>query len=226
MTFKNVVSLATGLALLCAGAARAAVVDLRFFDRPGEPVIVQKNTGTSGWFPWQLDMSNAAMGGDYDFHFQYDTEGGGLNHGLTLVSGRVGGYTDFAGWQPEFQFTPGKKLQVSIKRQEVFGCCNYYFAQVFFLLADNDGDIPMTLPQTLDFAALDVSSYEFRIQKVGPLYRNVGGDGGGMLQASPTGPGGPPVGGIPEPSTWAMMILGFGAAGAAMRRRKGAVQPA
>ena len=30
----------------------------------------------------------------------------------------------------------------------------------------------------------------------------------------------PPVGGIPEPSTWAMMILGFGAAGAAMRRRR------
>ena len=30
----------------------------------------------------------------------------------------------------------------------------------------------------------------------------------------------PPVGGIPEPSTWAMMILGFGAAGAAMRSRR------
>ncbi|MDZ4373253.1 MAG: PEPxxWA-CTERM sorting domain-containing protein [Phenylobacterium sp.] len=30
----------------------------------------------------------------------------------------------------------------------------------------------------------------------------------------------PPVGGIPEPSTWAMMILGFGAAGAMLRRRQ------
>lgn len=30
------------------------------------------------------------------------------------------------------------------------------------------------------------------------------------------------TGGIPEPSTWAMMILGFGAAGAAMRRRRDA----
>ncbi len=30
----------------------------------------------------------------------------------------------------------------------------------------------------------------------------------------------PSVGGIPEPSTWAMMILGFGAAGAAMRSRR------
>lgn len=29
-----------------------------------------------------------------------------------------------------------------------------------------------------------------------------------------------PVGGIPEPATWAMMILGFGAAGVAIRRRQ------
>jgi PEP-CTERM motif len=32
-----------------------------------------------------------------------------------------------------------------------------------------------------------------------------------------------PVGGVPEPATWAMMILGFGAAGAAIRRRRPAV---
>jgi hypothetical protein len=30
----------------------------------------------------------------------------------------------------------------------------------------------------------------------------------------------PPTGAIPEPSTWAMMILGFGAAGAAIRSRR------
>jgi hypothetical protein len=33
----------------------------------------------------------------------------------------------------------------------------------------------------------------------------------------------PPTGAIPEPSTWAMMILGFGAAGAAVRSRRRAV---
>ncbi|MBX3482693.1 PEPxxWA-CTERM sorting domain-containing protein [Phenylobacterium sp.] len=31
----------------------------------------------------------------------------------------------------------------------------------------------------------------------------------------------PPGGGIPEPSAWALMILGFGASGAALRRRRG-----
>ncbi|WP_414902060.1 PEPxxWA-CTERM sorting domain-containing protein [Sphingomonas flavalba] len=30
-----------------------------------------------------------------------------------------------------------------------------------------------------------------------------------------------PIGGVPEPATWAMMILGMGAVGGAMRRRKG-----
>lgn len=33
-------------------------------------------------------------------------------------------------------------------------------------------------------------------------------------------------GGVPEPATWAMMILGLGAAGYMMRRRKVAFQPA
>jgi hypothetical protein len=43
----------------------------------------------------------------------------------------------------------------------------------------------------------------------------IGGGGGG-------GPGGtvPGTPGIPEPRTWVMMILGFGAIGAAWRRRR------
>ena len=31
------------------------------------------------------------------------------------------------------------------------------------------------------------------------------------------------VGGVPEPGTWALMILGFGAAGASLRRRRAAL---
>lgn len=69
-----------------------------------------------------------------------------------------------------------------------------------------------------------------------------GGFGGGGFAAAPIGAGdliprapsllAPPTGGlvadlraaVPEPSTWAMMIMGFGAAGAVLRRRRFALK--
>jgi hypothetical protein len=52
------------------------------------------------------------------------------------------------------------------------------------------------------------SAYEF-----GSYTLNITGAGGGQALPEPIG------GGVPEPTTWALMILGFGAAGAALRRR-------
>lgn len=42
-------------------------------------------------------------------------------------------------------------------------------------------------------------------------YQQVNGSGSAV---------GTPVGAVPEPSTWAMMLLGFGAIGASMRRKR------
>jgi len=53
-----------------------------------------------------------------------------------------------------------------------------------------------------------------------------GGPGGPSAPSGPGGPGGPgvpptgPVSGVPEPGTWAVMILGFFAVGWAARRRR------
>jgi len=60
---------------------------------------------------------------------------------------------------------------------------------------------------------------------------DTGGPGQPPFVAPPPGPpGGPdrppvqppetPPGGVPEPASWALMILGFGAVGASLRRRR------
>ena len=49
-----------------------------------------------------------------------------------------------------------------------------------------------------------------------------GGGGGGIAVSAP--PGVTPVPAVPEPATWAMMIIGFGSIGAFLRRRKRQLQ--
>ena len=68
------------------------------------------------------------------------------------------------------------------------------------------------------------SSYSFNIESAdgiriqwGPSSYNVGIDNIAFEQFTPN------AGAIPEPATWAMMIIGFGAAGSMIRRRKVAV---
>ena len=56
-------------------------------------------------------------------------------------------------------------------------------------------------------------------QTVASGYVNIGGNGLTNIR-----PYAPPVGGVPEPAAWAMMISGFGLAGAAMRTRRRSVR--
>lgn len=53
------------------------------------------------------------------------------------------------------------------------------------------------------------------------VFDGIGGSGGFVLDNLTLNAA---VGGVPEPSTWALLILGFGATGAAMRRRKASVR--
>ena len=56
-----------------------------------------------------------------------------------------------------------------------------------------------------------------------PIIVPGGGGGGSTIVVTPPGGGGtppPPVAGVPEPQTWAMMIIGFGLLGAFLRRRR------
>lgn len=52
------------------------------------------------------------------------------------------------------------------------------------------------------------------------------GGGGGSSGGGSSGGGTPPVAAVPEPGTWMLMILGFGAIGSVMRRRARMGRPA
>jgi hypothetical protein len=64
---------------------------------------------------------------------------------------------------------------------------------------------------SLDFTFTGALVNDIRQIRVGDLVTPNGGGGGG---------GGGNGGGVPEPATWAMMLVGFGGVGAMMRRRK------
>ena len=62
-----------------------------------------------------------------------------------------------------------------------------------------------------------------------PMVVPAGGGGGGFPIGAITPPGGggappPPVPGVPEPRSWAMMIIGFGMLGGLLRRRRRALR--
>ncbi len=103
-------------------------------------------------------------------------------------------------------------------------------------------DLPETLPDTLpdavpaalvlpEFAASQAPSL-LSPGGLFPFAPGSGGGGGGVIGGGGPGGGGPgggnpgggggpgPVGPVPEPSAWAMMLLGFFFTGSAMRRAK------
>lgn len=72
------------------------------------------------------------------------------------------------------------------------------------------------------FAGLGDGSLTYRVQDVDPgdnFYDFTRGVAGGLINVG-QGPVITPLGAVPEPGTWVMMLLGFGAIGASLRRRK------
>ncbi len=207
-----------------ASAAQAAIVDLRFEDRAGSLPGFQ-TFGPNVYLADQIAFRGEADNRDYAFHFTYDTESAAPNRGLALVSGQLGAITDFSAFTPTLTFSPSNQLVISLSRLQTAGVSTYT-THVVFTMVDNDGDIPATLPTSIDIAALDQANAAFEIRRnggVGLGYRNVYYAGFDGAVAARQQAGSPTQGGaVPEPGAWALMILGFGAAGATLRLRRAA----
>ena len=73
------------------------------------------------------------------------------------------------------------------------------------------------------YASLSTGSIQFRLNDVDPYdnyYDFTQGVDGGLINVGQGPVVTPPPGAVPEPATWLMLILGFGAVGATLRRRQ------
>ncbi|WP_337185219.1 PEPxxWA-CTERM sorting domain-containing protein [Phenylobacterium sp.] len=167
----------------------------------------------------------ATPGSAYEFVFEYDTEAaitGASRYPLTFVSGFVGSNTDFSGFTPYIQFRQVGEyayMNLILEKLDTIGP-NTYRTYAAFSVGDRGGDVTLNLlPESLDPTSLDfiVASFE-TFGREGAYRHIVDGVSRGLSVVPQGAPGG--VGAIPEPGAWAMMILGFGAVGALLRRRR------
>ena len=88
--------------------------------------------------------------------------------------------------------------------------------QDFTVATNNDLDNAFTF-HAIAFTATGALS-QIRLENISPVTANIDAavDNFAII---PRGGDAIPEGGLPEPATWAMMLLGFGGAGAALRRR-------
>jgi hypothetical protein len=204
---------ATAFAAMAVPASASTVVYDGTTYNSGNPIVINfvgvqypNSTGT-------LTLTfNGTSGNDYDFTysllntstdphtnisgFGFDVSGGTLDLGTTTSTGTYGNVSSGSisgGAKVDFCVTGGSN------------CAG----------GSNSGPTPGgTATGTL---ALEFTSLPSSITLEQPIIRmqNTGPNGNGSDIGTPGGT--PPV---PEPATWAMMVLGFGAAGFAMRRNR------
>jgi hypothetical protein len=147
---------------------------------------------------------------------------GGFEEGATITGSFVGADTDLDGQISAFDGEV-TDFTAAFSGNSLIGPLAFTFADLFGLVYDLDGDIGDGL--TLDMEGIRADDgATFYAAGPGPLAACDGittcglvGDGqnesGTIELVFVTLP-------IPEPGTWAMMLLGFGAVGLSLRRRK------
>ncbi len=209
---------AAAVALLGTAPASAAVVTLRVQGTLPGAGVQGAGIGPFTTFQNTFFGTYVNFGNSYDFTFSYDTaaaQSGGV-YPLTLVSGQVGALTNFSDFTPYIQFQPAGAYQymnLFLRKTETFGF-NSYNTYVALALGDNDGTVtPGVLPGAIVAGDYDFVNLSFEVYGGNQSYRSLTHSvSTGLSQVIPSG--------VPEPATWAMMLAGFGAIGASLRRRR------
>jgi hypothetical protein len=224
MSIKTILAAAAALSLLAGGAHAGTLL-----------------TSEAGYTGPDLDLSGYDNG-SYNFTFGpvavgeftfTAAPGGGGNSGGGSVVGQ-GSY----GLSSNGAFG-GDAVYIGVDSgtgyAQLLGLIAYSQIGFFFNYAPGFGDAPVistldaggNVIESFDLAALAPISTpggfnEFEFRGVRDDVNDIYGlrFGGSYLLASGTATGDIPGGVVPEPTTWALMILGFGSAGAMLRRRR------
>lgn len=157
-------------------------------------------------------------GSAYDFTIQYDSDAVavGGRFAFDLISGSAGAHSDFSDFTRYAIFqTAGAYTYLNFVFEKTTAAGGTQPIYAIFNIGDNNGDVVNgVLPSTVVPALIGQknASFEVRGAYVSSRYRGFR-DGAGLLVQPAAA-----IGAVPEPSTWAMMILGFGLSGAALRR--------
>lgn len=169
-----------------------------------------------GIYPWGLQNVNQYSAGPADTGNQW------------LILGEVGAGRDFTIQQTIHGLTPGKTYNLSFAIASEQGPSGAV-AEVSFLSGSTTGAQDFTAPavgitywnpwghDSMNFVA---TASDVTVQFKDLAIEFPGGDDLGLDSVSVIGTG------VPEPATWAMMLIGFGALGATMRTRRRTVAAA
>ncbi|MBL8772353.1 MAG: PEPxxWA-CTERM sorting domain-containing protein [Phenylobacterium sp.] len=213
--------MAAAMGLACTGgAAQAAVSQLTI-----------SNVGMGNQFgnPSSINAAQQALLNDFfnkpfSVTFAYDTDATpvGGQFAATLVSATANGNSSvFAGFsayirQSQASFNPTWDVMDFVLFRNAHGGPTAK-TEAYFTIVDTQGGLFASAgalpPGVINTAILDQVNGEIRINN--GAYSLFGGGGTASAQAAP-----PPGPGVPEPGAWALMIAGFGAAGAMLRRRR------
>jgi choice-of-anchor C domain-containing protein len=209
MKFSQFAGVSFAAAMLASSAQAAGLLDGDFSTPSGGASFATYNFGSS-MGPWTVTQGSVDLIGGY---WQSPTVGGGsvdldgnfqaggisqsfsIGPGTYKLSFYLSGNPDSALGVKSVQVAVGDALQTFTYDTSTAG--NSHGSMLYALQTLNFSTLGAT---TLSFTSLDASNSAF-----GPVI------------------GGVSISAVPEPTTWALMLMGFGAVGYAVRRQRAAV---